>query len=164
MNKSIVGPALIFVIIGACFVGTGLLISSATRDPSFAVEPDYYDKAVRWEETQEQTAANAELGWVASCSATREAPSDHVRLELTLKDRGSAPLRGVKASAVVFASARAAERFEITFVEHEPAMYRAMLDAPRPGVWRVRLRAVADGAIFTSEFDLSVPPSLGGVR
>ena len=46
------------------FVGANIaLYRVAGDDPSFAVEPDYYAKAVNWDSTMAQERRNQALGW-----------------------------------------------------------------------------------------------------
>jgi len=55
-----------FFLVGlqASGVGANLyFMSRAISDPSFAVEPDYYAKAIAWDAHQAQARDNAELGW-----------------------------------------------------------------------------------------------------
>ena len=44
----------------------------ASDDPSFAIEPDYYAKAIAWDSTLAQARTNATLGWRLTPSARRD--------------------------------------------------------------------------------------------
>ena len=43
--------------------GLATMASIASDDPSFSLEPSYYEKAVHWDEQQAKRAASKRLGW-----------------------------------------------------------------------------------------------------
>ena len=57
--------AIVGLLVGGAAANIGLMIV-ANRDATFAVEPDYYRKAVDWDRTMAQEARNVELGWRVS--------------------------------------------------------------------------------------------------
>src|SRR5512138_3082971 len=66
--------------------GNVVFMVLANRDASFAVEPDYYQKALDWDRTMAQEATNRALGWTARVEGTFPAPVGR-RLTLRLLDR-----------------------------------------------------------------------------
>ncbi len=63
MNKGVgwpIGVATILVLVVAANVWVAII---ANRDPSFAIEPDYYAKAVAWDSSMAQARHNATLNW-----------------------------------------------------------------------------------------------------
>ena len=69
------------VIVGLLLSGAAANIGFmivANRDQSFAVEPDYYRKAVDWDRRMAQETRNAELGWGATASLEPR-PGGHAR-------------------------------------------------------------------------------------
>ena len=54
--------AIVGLLVSGAAANIGFMIV-ANRDATFAVEPDYYRKAVDWDHTMAQEARNAELGW-----------------------------------------------------------------------------------------------------
>ena len=62
--------AIIAVLVGQ--VGFGLWMSHvANDDPHFAVEPNYYARAVNWDATMAQSRLDRALGWQAVATLTR---------------------------------------------------------------------------------------------
>lgn len=60
----------------------------AARDPSFALEPDYYERALEWDETAAARDASATLGWrahvevsIPGAAGTRSGESDLSRAD-----------------------------------------------------------------------------------
>ena len=77
----------------------------ATDDPGFAVEQDYYQKAVAWDDHQAQSAENTRLGWNLTLE-TRTVGRDVQLVAKLTDDRGHA-LPNAKVRVDAFANARA---------------------------------------------------------
>src|SRR5450432_1832313 len=54
------------VLLASSFFGVGGMALVAIRDPNFALEPDYYQKALHWDQVQAQAANNQRLGYTFS--------------------------------------------------------------------------------------------------
>lgn len=121
----------------------------ANGDATFAVEPDYYRKAVEWDRTMAQEARNAELGWTVS-ARLEPADAGRARLFALVRDRAGAALTGADVRVEAFPSARARE---IASVALEPArgagVYTGLLPSARPGLWELRVRVTRDAEVFT---------------
>ena len=125
----------------------------ANDDPSFAIEPDYYRKAVDWDRRMAQEARNAELGWGATASLEPQR-GGHARLVARITDREGRPLTGATVTVEAFASARANRMATVTLTpETTPGAYAATLDGARPGLWELRLRVVRGEQVFTRTLD-----------
>ena len=66
--------AIVGLLVGGAAANIGFMIV-ANRDATFAVEPDYYRKAVDWDRAMAQEARNVELGWRADGAVVTE-PTD----------------------------------------------------------------------------------------
>ena len=133
-------------------VPVGLLVSSvvgftwmalvAVRDPNFALEPDYYQKALHWDQTQGQAATNQRLAYRFSVLpiVTLDA-SGRATFWLKLVDSSGRPIRGARVLAEAFPNAFSGEISNLTFQEHESGSYSATVAAKRAGVWELRLAA-----------------------
>lgn len=143
-----------YMLVGLLMISVGsnvYLFIRATNDPSFAVEPNYYDKAVRWDETQEVRAKSEALGWHAELRAE---PSS---LELILSDAFGRPVVGAEVEVVAFHNARANERIRAELVEQEEGRYLLVRAFPRPGLWEYRLAAVRDEDTFVHVTQQELP-------
>ena len=49
-------------LLGAMLLGLGTMAYIAIDDPSFALEPNYYDKAVHWDRSQAEARSSQALG------------------------------------------------------------------------------------------------------
>ena len=144
--------AIVSLLVSGAAANIGFMIV-ANRDQSFAVEPDYYRKAVDWDRRMAQEARNAELGWGATASLEPRR-GDHARLVARITDREGRPLTGATVTVEAFASARANRMATVTLTpETTPGAYAATLDGARPGLWELRLRVVRGEQVFTRTLD-----------
>ena len=109
----------------------------ASADPSFAIEPDYYAKAVRWDSTLAQEARNRALGWriVPALGAFDE--RDGARLDVRVVDAAGADIRDAVVRVSAFAVARSGRRVDLDL----PATslgYGARIPLGYGGEWELR--------------------------
>ena len=62
-------PWFVVALLVATAGGQGIMLYAATHDPTFAIEPDYYQKAVAFDTTIQQERGNLALGWTATARA-----------------------------------------------------------------------------------------------
>ncbi len=167
MTPAVRWPAAILGLIGLNMCLVAVTIYYATSDPSAAVEPDYYRKALAWDQIARERAASQRLGW--SCSIEFITPD---QIQLALRDRGGGGVSGARVVATAFAEVRAANRITLDLDEVEPARYGAVFTPDRPGRWRFQIEArrpivaAADRAgdhgvpeeLFRIEQSLLLPP------
>ncbi len=132
-----------------------VLFSLSRNDPSFAVEPEYYQKAVSWDKQVEQRAHNARLGWQPAVEFTTKdgAPA----LQVTLTDATGAPVADAAVGAIAFPNARASAIQTPPFRQTTAGTYVAPLNVVIPGAWEVRLTASHADSTFTHTARLDVP-------
>lgn len=132
-------------------VGLGIFFfMKATSDPSFAVEEDYYQKAVNWEGKQAQDRTNAELGWTLTPIVGPIDESLTTRLlTAELRDRDDIPLTGATVRVETFHNIRAGEILRAGLVETIPGLYETHLQMQRPGLWEIRFSVVRGTDTFT---------------
>jgi nitrogen fixation protein FixH len=138
---------IVALLAGGAGANVGLLVI-ASRDASFAVEPDYYRKAVNWDQTMAQEARNAELGWRVA-AAIEPAGRGQARLRARVADRAGAPVTGARVTVEAFASARAAQIVNVALVPEGAGVYAAALPVGRPGLWELRVTVARGAQVFT---------------
>jgi nitrogen fixation protein FixH len=127
-----------------------VVIFVATRDPSFAVEPHSYGKAVAWDSAQARRRASDGLGWVATIDA--EAATDLLgrrRVHCELKDRQGVPVMAATVTLELFHHARAAERVQVPLGAEDHGVYSALVPMKRAGTWELRLTARRGAETFS---------------
>ena len=118
------------------------------RDPSFAVEPDYYEKALAWDEAARSRTASEALGWTATVE-TEAVPSGRL-LRVTLVDRLGRGLEGATVGAEVFHHARSGDRRRVELVAAGGGIYEGDTAMDRPGLWEVRVSVQRGPEAFTT--------------
>ncbi len=143
--------SILATVVGIYFIGLFL----AAKDPSFAVEEDYYRQALQWDKKMEQERLNRELGWKIQLSALR---SDRgIVLSARLLSSEGEVLSPQKLEAVAFHNARARHKFRLTFKKSEKDdTFSAAIPATRSGLWIFRFTAEAGGKKFTQELRLFI--------
>jgi len=135
------------------------VIVTANSDPSFAVEQDYYAKALHWNKEIDQRKINEELGWTVSLAEAPRVTSDkHADIVLTVLDAGGHTLSDATITAVAFPVARAATKASITFDGVAPGRYAARIYDPRHGKWELRVAVTHGEDRFTTRIDAVVTP------
>lgn len=146
--KTALVPGVVAAAMLASLTSVTMLIVRANSDGNFNVEPDYYAKALNWNDTAEQSARNHRLGW----SITRLC---HDRawdtLLITVTDSAGAPILDAQVSALVFHHADADDRREINLTHAGGGHYLAPLPNAREGVWELRLVAQREHERFTAK-------------
>ncbi len=152
-------PGMIFALLGMNVVIVGITMYAATSDRSFAIEPGYYDKAMRWDERAAAQQASDRLGWKARLrvrGADDAVAGSMPKLSIVLCDGESAPIENAALSGEMFHHARSSERFGIEFHAIGGGEYVALAPIERTGVWQVRLQARRDGEVFVLERSLLI--------
>lgn len=121
----------------------------ANDDPSFAIEPDYYRKAVTWDTTLAQAHHNAQLGWRLTPSFGPIAANGEARLSATLTDSTGMAISDAVVRVVALHVARANELHEASLTATGAGEYGTELDARRPGQWELRFDVQARSTHFT---------------
>ncbi len=140
--------AIAFVLIASA-ASNILVMFVAKGDPAFAVEPDYYAKAVDWDATMAQSSKNTALGWQVSGAMSLSQAEQVGKVTLTLQDASGSPLTGASVEVEAMHNARSADRRTLALVPMQPGVYWAPIDARRPGEWELRVKATRGGDVFT---------------
>jgi FixH len=121
------------------FFGIGTLAYIAIDDPNFALEPDYYAKALHWDKAQAQLRENDTLGYELSLGQPLViSPAGSVEVELTLKDRSAVAISGASIEVAAFPNAFAGRVEHLQLREVGPGVYRGQLAHGMPGLWELR--------------------------
>jgi nitrogen fixation protein FixH len=138
--------ALVLGLLGGSVTTCVVLYVMANSDPAFAVEPDYYAKAVAWDARAAEQSASDTLGWKLSLS-TRPLGERQLLVVATIVDAQGARVDGARVHLEAFANARARVPQELDLVEHD-GEYHGTLSLTARGLWELRFRAERGGAVL----------------
>ena len=125
------------------------VMTIASADPSFAIEPDYYRKAVAWDSTLAQARENTRLGWRLTPSLAPIAAVGGSRLSARLTDSTGTPIHGATIRVSARHVARAGDVHDVTLVASGSGEYAGELDARRAGQWELRFDVRTGSAHYT---------------
>jgi nitrogen fixation protein FixH len=143
-------PAGLIALLGVHAIAMLVVVFVATRDPSFAVEPNSYKKAIAWDVAQAERRASAALGWSAHIEINR-APDALGRRKIIcrIKDKDDVLVVAAAVTIEYFHHARAADRHRVTLEPEADGVYSAWVPMTRAGIWEFRLRARRGDSVFT---------------
>jgi nitrogen fixation protein FixH len=134
-----------------------IMMFIAKADPAFAIEPDYYQKAVAWDATMAQERTNTTLGWRAAATIELASPHTPGRITVTLRDMQGQVIPDATATIEAMHNARASQRYEVALSPDGYGAYTAPIDAHRPGQWEVRVTASRGTDRFTQSLRIEAP-------
>jgi nitrogen fixation protein FixH len=139
-------PALL---LGSMLAGLGTMAYLAIDDPSFALEPNYYDKAVHWDRSQTEERKSQALGLRLSLARPLSISiRGEIELVVGIRDRQDLPLRGATVKLEAFPNAFATRAQQVVFHEEAPGVYRAKLAHGVRGLWELRFHVPQGSSHF----------------
>lgn len=134
-------------LLSSMLLGLGSLAYIAADDPGFALEPNYYDKAVRWDEAQAEARESLASGFRLELTKPLCVdPRGDVELSLSVTDRDGLPVANAEVTVEAFANAAASRVERVVLRQIAPGAYRANISRGIAGLWELRL-AVRKGAL-----------------
>lgn len=143
-------PWALGLVLAVTVVGNIWVMRVASGDPSFVIEPDYYQKAVDWDSTMARSARSAALGWTLTARLAPASADGNVTLTAQLRDAGGEPVTGAVVTVEATHNARAANILAAELTPAEDGSYTAMLPAARRGLWELRFEVARNGEQFTA--------------
>jgi FixH len=133
-----------FGLLGSLSLMLGWMVHIAVSDPGFAVEADYYNKAVNWDRSRSQQAESDKLGWQVQVE-TNSGAETH-QLIVHLKDNQGRPLSGAIIAVSAFHLARSANPLDLHQFDEQPGgVYTTDFAPDRSGLWELRIAATIAG-------------------
>lgn len=159
MKRGAQWPVAVAAILLISSAGQVLFAVVASRDKSFAVEGNYYEKAVLWDAELAQRRENAALGWTVTPTMHLGTGNGDGTLAIELRDAAGAAITGATVRVLAMHNARANRQLSATLSEVGGGAYRADLPAQRPGEWELRFNVQRGGERFTVSERLAVAGS-----
>ena len=142
----IIGGALALHVIASLVV-----VFIATSDPSYAVEEDYYQKALAWDERRAQDRTNDTLGWSFDFAVTPpDRVGDEPRIEAILRNEAGLPLSDAAVALETFHNSRGDDILRTRLLPtEEPGVYSTTLPMQHNGRWEMRFTVERGSDRFT---------------
>jgi nitrogen fixation protein FixH len=138
--------ALVLGLLGFSVATCVVLIGYATHDPTFAVEKNYYQKAVAFDQIRAEEVASDRLGWkVLVAPAKVGAEGGFV---FTVLDSNDQPVTGASGTLEAFANIRANAPDTEDVEDLGGGKYRARIPIRHAGAWELRLRLTRGSDVF----------------
>ena len=153
MNGARWWPVAIVLVLGVTVVANVAVYWTANHDPSFAVEPDYYRRAVEWDSTVAREKRSAALHWTVDVRL--EPPvNGEATLRVQLHGGDGTSLDSADVHAEASHNARGAEVFAVRLTPMGAGQYTGEIPSGRQGLWRVDLSAVRGADVFSERVTL----------
>lgn len=154
-DRALRWPAAVVALLGLNVCVCTVTVIAATRIAAPAgAEPDYYEKALNWDETARERAASEALGWTASLAAA-PTPDGARRLTLVLRDRDGLPVEAASVEAEVF-HPRLGARRTLRLEPLSGGLYAGAAPLEAAGLWEVRLRAERGADVWLHDESLEL--------
>lgn len=143
-------PGLLITLFGGHLLLMFVMAYVATTDGSFAIEPDYYQKALNWDETAAQLRENDRLGWSANIELDDDVSVlGHRTVRCVAADRQGNPMDDAQVDLIVFHHAHGNDRTPISLKAVGDGKYETTLRLAYDGLWEFRLVIHRGSDMFT---------------
>ena len=150
-------PWFIVALLIATAAGQGIMYYEATHDPTFAIEPDYYSKAVAYDTAIVRARENVALGWRPVGVMTAASPSD-AAVRVVLTDSLGLPVIGARVRGSAIHNLDGSHPVAVQFTDAGGGAYVATMAGARRGLWEFRLDAVRENSHFTPSLRVDYSP------
>ncbi len=153
------GKVWIGLVIGLLLLSVGIqaaMLVLASSDPSFALEPEYEQKALEWDALKRERQRSDALGWEVKLRAIPAKVRGQVEVRLTAMDAADQPIDGAQVSLEGFHNARLSEIRSWTLPYRGEGVYAETLPLQRAGVWEFRVRIDRGDDRYIDRFRKSV--------
>jgi nitrogen fixation protein FixH len=134
----------------AATVGANIYVAVlANDDPSFAIEPNYYQRAIHWDDEMAQARRNDALGWHLAPTLAPIA-GGRALLVVRLTDAGGATIQDAAIRVAAFHNARAGDVRDADLHPRGDGSYAAAIAMQRAGQWELHFQATRGSDRFTA--------------
>ena len=158
-------PGIVVALLAGQLIVSFVAAALALGDPAQVVEPDYYGKALRWEQSQAELRQSEELGWVVGWEIADAADLLGQReVKLVLIDAEGEPVTDAVAGVLFYHHALSGQREEASLTHSEDGVYTAVLPMRRDGTWQMNLRVTRGEVTFVNQRVVNVGESRKSAR
>lgn len=159
MKKGLGWPIGMAAILGLVIVVNVWVAVLANRDPSFAIEPDYYAKAVAWDSSMAQARHNFALNWSLTPTLGAFAADRGATLRVRLTYSSGAAIHGAHIRVAALYNARASTVYTATLGPDGADAYAVTLPVRHAGEWELRFDVTRGAERFTATARVEAIPT-----
>jgi nitrogen fixation protein FixH len=142
-------PLIVVGLLASHVVAMVTVVVIATGDKSLAVLPNYYQQAVRWDDTQAELRASERLGWRCAFTPSPEVdPLGRRPVTLALADAAGQPVAGADIQLSYFHHTRPTDLQKATLRTAADGQATLTLPMTKEGFWQVNVTAAKAGDRF----------------
>lgn len=150
------------LLLGVSVTLAAVTVTFAIARQPLGVEPDYYEKSLRWDDDRAQSGTNDRLGWSVSPEIAG-GQNGLARLAITVKDKHGVliPVDAVEVEAIPIRNADL--RTRVALSRESEGRFAADVPLRFSGQWEFRVRASRGSETYTDHFRRSLAfAPLGG--
>jgi nitrogen fixation protein FixH len=125
-------------VLGVTIAANVWMLFVASAQDAAVVEPDYYRKAVHWDDEVAQQRHNAELGWSLAVQLGPMDTDGTATIEAILRDRDGNPVTGATIQVIAIHNRAGRTRPTAKLHDSGAGIYRATLALGHRGLWELR--------------------------
>ena len=148
MKPGTIWPIVIAGALGLHVIGSLVMVYFATSNESYAVEPDYYQKALHWDDKRAQDRVNVKLGWRLEFAVEPAPVGQDPTLSVKLTSADGEPVTGATVAVETFANARRGDILTATLRSSDSG-YETTMPMRRDGLWEFRFTVTKGDNLFT---------------
>jgi nitrogen fixation protein FixH len=141
IRKERIWPTIVVVVLAGYVVFGVVAARVASHDPHYAIEPDYYRKAVAWDSTLAQGRRSEALGWTLTPALGPIGDGAATVLTIDLRDSTGAAVQDADVSVEARQVAHADDVVRSALERVGDGTYVARMAIGRPGLWECRIVA-----------------------
>jgi len=141
-------PVIIAGALGLHVLAMMVMVSFATSNDSYAVEPDYYRKALNWDDKRAQDHRNNELGWQLTFAVKPVDPGIDPTLRVDLVDEHDTPIYEARVEVEAFSNIRRDVVHHATVAPSNEG-YEVSMPMHGNGRWEFRFVVTRGDDVFT---------------
>lgn len=149
-------PGMVIAILSLSVVANIILVTAALSDGGPQVIDNYYEKSVKWDESQAEIKRIEEIGWTVDILVGSDAPNRVVRF--VVRDRAGSPVEGLAPHAVVHSPAKIDAVGETNLTHVGQGVYTGEFALPHAGFWDFEFKARAGETDFLTTKRIEVLP------
>ena len=143
-------PIFLTSLISIHVVSVVVMVIVATRDDSFALEPDWYQKGLHYEQTALQQRENSRLGWSVQLDVSRPLKDTNQRVvTCTIFDQSGKAVEKATVDLVAFAHLHANNRVPAVLLPQDGGSYQGSMAFEDAGMWEFRVVITRGTETFT---------------